>query len=96
MNDRERHAQWRISEDVAWVPCDHSVVVLDLSAIGGSPIVLEQTAAYVWEELAETGPVPLSTLVGNVASAYSADPDAVRLDIEELIDRLYRDGLVAR
>ena len=49
-------------------------------------IVLNPTASDVWR-LAD-GEMTLRQIVDALAAAYQADPDAIRADVEELIDSL--------
>lgn len=57
-------------------------------------MTLEGSAAYVWEELAESGPIAMAVLVSGVAEAYEVADEVVRDDILGLLEQLRERGLV--
>ncbi|WP_448710930.1 PqqD family protein [Microbacterium profundi] len=85
----------RIGDDVAWTIGVSRVVAMDLARPGATPYVLEESAAAVWEEIAETGPVTGEALTLAIASAFAADSTEIADDVEALIaDLVARDLLV--
>ncbi|MFB7843166.1 PqqD family protein [Microbacterium sp. NPDC056052] len=89
-----RGEHWRVSDAVAWTTSFTDIVVLDLRSLTAHPMTLEQTAAYVWEEIALNGPITTEALVANVAAAYEVADDVVRHDILSLLERLRDEHLV--
>lgn len=83
-----RDRQWRIADEVAWTANDGVVVALDLRSLSAHPMTLEQSAAYIWEEVVENGPLTEGELVKNVADAYEVEEDSIRDDIRLLLDQL--------
>lgn len=57
-------------------------------------MTLQQTAAYVWEELDAKGPISSDELVQLAAEAYGVNADHVRADVLGLLDQL-RGGRLA-
>ncbi|MDR6867263.1 hypothetical protein J2Y69_001864 [Microbacterium resistens] len=84
----------RIGDDVAWTQSDQRIVALDLSRPDATPLVLEGTAAFVWEEIALEGPLTVEALVENIAVAFELPSDQIRQDVEGVIARLREDALV--
>lgn len=85
---------WRIADDVAWTASGNDVVALDLVALDAHPMTLQETAAYVWEELAVSGPITADALVRNVADAYAVQVEIVRDDVLRLLAQLHEQHLV--
>lgn len=84
----------RIGDDVAWTAEDSRVVALHLAGPGATPFVLETTAAFVWDEIAEEGPLTAADLVDNVAAAFGVEAEQIRPDVHQLLDELVRRELV--
>ncbi|MGO4680948.1 PqqD family protein [Microbacterium sp. 2MCAF23] len=90
----EQSETWRIAGAVAWTASGNDIVALDLESPTAHPMTLQETAAYVWEELAESGPISTDALVKNIAEAYDATQDVVRNDVLELLERLHEQHLI--
>lgn len=84
----------RIGDDVAWTAEESRVVALHLACAGATPFVLETTAAFVWDEIAEEGPLTAAALVDNVAAAFGVAAEQIRPDVHQLLDELVRRELV--
>lgn len=85
----------RVSDDVAWVSGAQRVVVMDLARPRAGPYVLEASAAVVWHEIADNGPVTGEALLRSVATVFEIDDAQISEDIEALVtDLVSRDVLV--
>jgi hypothetical protein len=89
-----REERWRVADAVAWTASDKDIVVLDLDSPAAHPMTLEESAAYIWEELALSGPITADELVQKVAGAYGVGAEIVRDDILELLAQLRDQRLV--
>ncbi len=89
------HAElWRIADATAWATNGTGIVALDLGSPTAHPLTLQGTAAYVWDEIAASGPLSAAALITNVADAYEVDPKVVHDDIMRLLERLHDQNLV--
>lgn len=84
----------RIGDDVAWTQGTQRVVALHLARPDAAPVVLEGTAAFVWEEIALEGPADLEALVAGLAQAFEAPAEVIRGDVEELVAVLRARALI--
>lgn len=78
----------RIADDVAWTSSDIRIVALDLARPGSSPVVLEATAALVWDEIAAGDGLTSGALLARLAESFETDAEVIRPDLEQLIDDL--------
>ncbi|MCE4027336.1 MULTISPECIES: PqqD family protein [unclassified Microbacterium] len=92
----EQTAQWRIADAVAWTISGNDVVALDLESSTAHPMTLQETAAYIWEEIAVNSPISTNSLVTNVADAYEVGEEIVRDDVLALLDELRDRHLIRR
>jgi len=84
----------RIGDDVAWTQGTQRVVALNLAQPDAPPVVLEGTAAFVWEEIALEGPPDLEALVAGLAQTFEAPADVIRGDVEALVTVLRERALI--
>ncbi|MFD5224647.1 PqqD family protein [Microbacterium sp. NPDC058342] len=84
-----------IAGDVAWTSTGERVVVLDLQTPGAVPCVLEKSAAVIWEEIAETGPLMAEELLRRLTEVFDVAEGEIRAHLEALIDDLARLQLIA-
>lgn len=77
--------------DLAWTKMDQDFVVLDL---GPDRFVhqLNPMASFVWELLAE--PNDMDMIVERTCAEFSAEPEEVRLDMQQLIEDFQERSLV--
>ena len=90
----EQSGLWRIADAVAWATSGNDIVALDLESPAAHPMTLQDTAAYVWEEIAVNGPLSASALIANVADAYEVGEDDIRGDVLGLLNRLVEQHLI--
>ena len=93
-SEPNEHERWRIAQSVAWTTSGNDVVVLDLDLPTPTPMVLGQSAAYIWEEIALGGPLTTHMLTQRVASAYEVEEDVVRDDVLGLLVTLVEQRLI--
>ena len=86
----------RIGDGVAWTVSPTRVVAMDLSHPGAHPFVLEASAAVVWEEIADEGPIRPDDLVLRVAEAFGIEAENIRDSIAALLGELESRSLVVR
>ncbi|WP_424936258.1 MULTISPECIES: PqqD family protein [Bacteria] len=84
----------RIGDDVAWTQGAQRVVALNLVRPDAQPVVLEGTAAFVWEEIAVEAPSDLDALVTGVAQVFEVSADLIRGDVEQLVAVLRTRALI--
>lgn len=85
----------RIGDDVAWTAEEMRVVAFDLTRPGANPFVLESSAAAVWEEIAEGGPLLGEVLLQRIAESFDIDESEISDDVEALLDALVSRDLLA-
>jgi len=85
----------RIGDDVAWTSTDSRVVALHLATPAAVPCVLEESAAVIWQEIAEEGSVIVRELVERLSEVFGVDADEIRGHVETLISDLARLDLLA-
>lgn len=76
---------WRIADSVAWLDVETGYMVLDLEHPGTGPVLLENSAAFVWEELTARGSATLDEIAGAAVDVFEVDEAQVRQDIEALL-----------
>jgi energy-coupling factor transporter ATP-binding protein EcfA2 len=81
-------AELRWADHADWVGLDGEVVVFDGSHLHH----LDIPGAAIWTRL--DGSRDLATITEEVAEGFEADPNAVRLDVEDLVRVLRRNGLL--
>jgi len=86
----------RIDDDVAWTADESRVVVMHLADRTATPFVLGDSAAVIWQELAEGGPLTSDSLLQRIAEHFAVEPGAIRADVEALLEELSRRGLLTR
>lgn len=86
----------RIGDGIAWTASPTRVVAMDLTRPGARPLVLEASAAVVWEELAEEGPIRPDDLVLRVARAFDVEAESIRDSVASLLADLESRSLVVR
>ena len=86
----------RIGDGVAWTVSPTRVVAMDLSHPGARSFVLEASAAVVWEEIADSGPIRPDDLVLRVATAFDVEADSIRESVTALLVELESRSLVVR
>src|SRR5690606_19524612 len=84
-----------IAEEVAWTSTDSRVVAMDLAVPGAVPCVLEASAAVIWTEIAEAGPIDVAELLERVSDVFDMDVDVIRDGVESLVDELIERQLLA-
>lgn len=85
----------RIRGDVAWTADDSRVTAMNVSDPASGPVVLEASAAAVWEEIAVEGPIPVVALVETMLANYpDVTPDDVGLGVSALLDELASRALI--
>ncbi|WP_353114302.1 PqqD family protein [Microbacterium sp.] len=87
---------WRIASGVAWLETESGYLVLDLEHAGAGPVLLESSAAFVWEELATRGRATLDEIAGVAVEVFDAEESQVRQDIEALLIDLREAHLAVR
>ena len=85
---------WRVADTVAWTTSGNDVVVLDLDSLEMCPLMLKDSAGYIWEELALNGPVGSDLLLRRVAEAYGVDVETIRDDVIRLVTALHEQHLI--
>lgn len=88
-------ARWRHSPDVAWVDSDNRIVLVDL--IGdqaGKPLAFDVSASVIWRAIDDGKPV--LDIVSAVAAEFAVFPGSIRLDVEDFLILLARQGLIVR
>lgn len=85
----------RIADDVAWTQHDDEVVVLNLATSAAEPLVLEGSAAIVWEVIAESGSTDLVDLVHVIAVDMALVDEEIRGDVEAFVETLRARSLIS-
>ena len=67
-----------IAGDVAWTSTDSRVIAMDLTDPGAVPLVLEASAAVIWSEIAEDGPLAGHELLNRLSAVFGKDADEIR------------------
>lgn len=86
----------RIGDGVAWTVSPTRVVAMDLSQPGANPLVLEASAAIVWEEIAAEGSIAPDDLLRTIATAFDVEADSIRESIDVLLTDLIARALLVR
>ena len=85
----------RVSETVIYrcVAGEHILVPIGSSAIDTNGlVVLNEVGAEVWNLLAAEK--TLDEIVAMIAESYDAEPDIIRKDVQELLQKLIKLGFV--
>lgn len=88
MSDR----MWAYKSDLAFVESDCRVVLIDLERLEKPPVILEGSAAVIWQELA--GQRTLDAVVRSVADSFSVEATAIHHDVEHFLEGLADRGLI--
>ncbi|MDQ0613749.1 putative DNA-binding ribbon-helix-helix protein [Microbacterium sp. W4I4] len=86
----------RIGADVAWTSDAARVVALDLVDPAATPFALENTAAAVWEQIAEAEEITLEALLQELYDTFDGDRTLIRADVERLIEDLLARNLLVQ
>lgn len=78
----------RIAGDVAWTSTDSRVIAMDLAAPGATPCVLEASAAVIWSQIAEDGPLAGDELLRRLSGVFGVAVDEIRDGVGSLVDEL--------
>lgn len=89
------NAAVRIADAVAWTSGESRVVAMDMATPGSAPLILEASAAVIWEEIAADGPIPTGELLDRLAATFDVASDDIRGDVEQLIADLVARNLLA-
>lgn len=57
-------------------------------------MTMEDSAAYVWEEIAAREPITADALIRNIAEAYHVGEEIVRNDVFEMLKQLSDEKLI--
>ncbi len=68
---------------------------MDMTTPGAAPLILEASAAVIWEEIAAAGPIPTDELLDRLAALFDVAEDDIRGDVEKLIADLVARNLLA-
>src|SRR5690606_8944704 len=77
-----------IAGDVAWTSTDSRVIAMDLTDPGAVPLVLEASAAVIWSEIAEDGPLAGHELLNRLSAVFGKDADEIRDAVASLVQQL--------
>lgn len=77
-----------IAGDVAWTSTDSRVIAMDLAEPGAAPLVLEASAAVIWSEIAQDGPIAGHELLKRLSDVFGKDVEEIRDGVASLIQQL--------
>ncbi|MCS3841754.1 PqqD family protein [Microbacterium sp. AK031] len=95
MGERQTAERISIAADAAWVQTGTRVVVIDLVHLAQDPIVLEGTAAIIWETIALSDGTSLTEIISDLAEDFALDEDRIRADVEEMVRTLTARGALS-
>ncbi len=84
-----------IADDVAWTSTDSRVIAMDLAEPGATPLVLEASAAVIWSEIADDGPIEADVLLQRLSAVFGKDVDEIRDGVGSLVQQLIERQLLA-
>ena len=72
------------------------MVALDLVDPAATPFALENSAAVVWEQIAEAEEITLEALLRELYDTFDGDRALIRADVERLVEDLVARNLLVR
>jgi len=84
-----------IADDVAWTSSGSRIVAMDLADPGAAPYVLEASAAVIWSEIADEGPIAAADLLERLSDVFGMGVDDIGGDVEALVAELIDRQLLA-
>ncbi|WP_426323627.1 PqqD family protein [Microbacterium sp. E-13] len=85
---RVGHPEWRIREDVSWTSQTGRIVALELSNAGASPVILDGSAAAIWQILNDLGSAAEPTISQEVIARFHANRKDVERPLADFLARL--------
>ncbi|GAB3630728.1 hypothetical protein GCM10027421_00810 [Microbacterium shaanxiense] len=83
-----------VARDAAWVQHGARVIAVDLAHLAQAPVVLEGTAAVIWETIAANDSTSLKQIISDLARDFDVDEDRIRDDVEEVVRSLTARGML--
>lgn len=80
--------RWRIGEGVSWTNQAGRIVALELSSAGASPLLLDGSAAAIWEIISDLGPATELTIANEVLVRFSVSREEVERSLADFLERL--------